>query len=219
MGRIAALALAVLICAGLAAGCKKGAESGAPKIERATTPQQTLENMQAALLSGDSKAFADCFEASGEEAKALGAFAEFMCAAAEFSQAMEKAYGKEATGDSPLGGAQAQLTDKSWLDAVEITQEGDTATVTAEGESTPLTLVRTEGVWKIQMESMTGEAGGMEPGDADDAVKMFGAMAQAMRSSMNNIGKPGYTAEKINQEVGMAMMAAMMQGAMEKMDE
>ena len=215
MRRTVVLALTVLVCAGLAAGCKKGTETGAPEIKRATTPQQTLENMQAALLKGDSEAFAGCFDASGDEAKALGAFADFMCTAAEFGQAMEKAYGEEALGEGPLGGAGAELMDKSWLEGVEITEEGDTATATAEGQDTPLTLVKKDGVWKIQMEGLMGEGDAMQPGDAEKAVKMFGAMAQAMKSSMKNIGKEGYTAEKINQELGMAMMAAMMQGAME----
>jgi len=223
MRRCILTALAICVCIAAVAGCKKKAEEGAmggpAQVKRATTPEQTFKNMQAALLAGDKVAFVECFDVSGREADMLGAIAEFVGVSIRFEQAMKKAYGEDALRSSQRSEPLEAWKKSSSLEGAKITIEGDTATVTKAGEATPLHLVRREGVWRIRAGEFLG--GAQAPGgqDLDAAVKMLSAMTKALKSVMTRIGEPGYSAEKINREVGAAMMAAMLEAARQKQKE
>lgn len=214
------LRVAILMgCILLVAGCgdkekQEDTSAPAPKESASTSPLQALENMRLALLAGDKEAFADCFEDTAEQKEMLEVFAEFTITANQFKEAMIKAYGeeevKQAMGDRKQG---MDLDDENWLDEVKIEIEGDTATAAIEGESQVLNLVKTEGLWKIDAASMFGPMKGQGDEDMEQATKMFQTMGKVMKDVQQKIGQEGYTAEKINQELGQAMMMAMMQAA------
>jgi len=173
-------------------------------------------NFQAALRTGNKKAFVDCFDASAQQEEVLGALMEFISAMRAFREAMEEEYGAGAFADSPAGMPMPGTDDEQWIEKAEIKVAGDTATVTAPGEKGALELVRKGGVWKLKTRNLGEDVAAMGEADAGRAVRVFNGMAKAVRETTKKVGKAGYSAEKINQELGVAMMAVMMQEAMKK---
>ena len=167
--------------------------------KKADTPKQAMENMQEALLEGDSDAFVACFDATEDEKKVLASMCDFLSTMHKFQEAMKKAYGEDAVNEKG-----DDLADKKWLEEITVKIDGDKATVMKKGESKPMNLVKKDGAWKIVPDDMLPQE------DVDKALKMFEVMAKAHKDQMGNIGKDGYTAEKINEELGNAMMKAMM---------
>ena len=129
----------------------------------------------------------------------------------KFEDAMKKEYGEDAVEQIGPKGGLDEIRDETWLDKVEIKIDGDKATAVKEGESDPLNMVKKDGVWKISADAMLPPEGIK---DADKTSKMFETMAKVYKDATANIGKEGYTAEKIKQEMGEAMMKAMVEMAM-----
>ncbi len=193
--------LAVMVClsVSLSAGCSK----------KASTPKEALENMAQAMRDGDSEAFVACFDATEDQEKILGVMCEMMSTMMKFEEAMVEEYGEDAVKKDGSKNNFGDLKDDKWLEDVEIKIDGDKATATKKGEGKPMNLVKKDGGWKIAAEDMAGEN---QTKDMDKALKMFEAMTKAMKDATGKIGKDGYTAEKINQEMGAEMMKAMMSG-------
>ena len=193
-------------------GCgDKAGPAGKPK--KADTPKQALENMRLALLTGDEKAFVNCFEASQAQKQMLGSMCEFSSAAGEFQKAMEKAYGEGSFKQNKVPNPGADLQDENWLEDVTIKVDGDRAEVLRQGIPQGLKLIRKDGLWKIDSWSMLGAQDSPDDKDMDQAAKMFQAMTKAIEQVRPKIGQAGYTAEKLDQELKQAMMMAMMQAA------
>jgi hypothetical protein len=179
------------------------------------TPKATLENMAKAMAAGDADTFASCFDATKEEAKVLRAMGDYVSTAAKFQKAMIGAYGQEAVKDEEKG--LQKMLDGNLLENVQIKIDGDKAVATMEGEDKPLNLIKKDGSWKIVPASMLADLVklGDTPADlnnaVEEAVKMFQAMADAQRKVIPLIGKEGKTAEDIQNEIGQAMMKAMLE--------
>ena len=193
--------LAVIAClsVSLSAGCSK----------KASTPKEALENMAEAIRDGDSEAFVACFDATEDQEKFLGVMCELTSAMMKFEEAMVDEYGEDAV---KKGGSKSNLDDfkdDKWIEDVEIKIDGDKATATKKGQKKPLNLVKKDGGWKIDAGDMADEK---QVKDLDKALKMFDAMIKATKDATDKIGKDGYTAEKINKEMGEEMMKAMMAG-------
>ena len=202
--------LLAILCPLVILGC--GDKGDSP--QKADTPRQALDNMRLALMARDKEAFADCFEASGKQGEMIDAFYEFSAVASKFDQAMNKAYGEDAVKQAMGGHSKGvPFQDESWLEDVTIQVDGNTATAVKQGESQPLRLAKKDGLWRINAESMLGEAKDQSDEDTERLIKMFQLMAGVVTDVSQTIGQPGYTAEKINQEMGKAMMMAMMQAA------
>ena len=204
--------LNILVCAMctlLIAGCGGQGGSGRPAgpTKKADTPKQALENMRLALLAGDRDAYVNCFDATEKEGEALGAMCDLATATGDLKQAVKETYGEEAAKE--LGGPNpaSEMAAEEWIDAVTIKIDGDKATVQHKDQE-PLDLVRKEGEWKISAGEMLGRG---EVGDEDieTMTGMFQAMTKAVGTVRPKVGQAGYTAEKINQELGQAMMMAM----------
>ncbi|MCD4699361.1 MAG: hypothetical protein K8R91_02165 [Phycisphaerae bacterium] len=194
--------LAVIAClsVSLSAGCSK----------KASTPKEAMENMVKAMRDGDSKAFVACFDATEDQEKVLGAMCEMMSAMMKFEEAMVDEYGEDAVKKGGSTGSLGDFKDDKWLEDLEIKIDGDQATAAKKGEKEPLNLVKKDGGWKIDAGDMTDEN---QTKDVDKALKMFEAMAKVTKDATDKIGKDGYTAEKINQEMGADMMKALMENA------
>ena len=204
--------LLAILCPLALLGCgDKGGSSAAPR--KADTPMQALENMRQAFLDGDKEAFAQCFDATGQQAEMVDAFCDFSIAASRFDQAMRKAYGEDAVTQAMGGGARnVPFEDDNWLKDVTIQVEGDTATAVKAGQGEDLRLVKRDGRWKIDAASMLSDKGATDQG-VEQLTTMFQTMTRVVTDVSQKVGQSGYTAEKINQEMRQAMMSAMMQAA------
>ncbi len=172
--------------------------------KKAKTPKEALENMQDAIREGDIDAFMACIDATAEREEALKAFGDLTAASYEFGQAMEHAYGKGAA--RPFRSFW-HLANEEWLDNATIKIDGDTATTTKKGVPETIKLVKMGDEWKIDGTSLIGSG---QTEEAKKVVKMWAFWATVMKDAQKNIGKRGYTAERINGEVGMKMLAETM---------
>ena len=210
MKRALMAVLVVAVCMAFASGCGKGDDGPGPstKIKKAKTPVQTLRNMQASMVTGNQKAFIECFDATAQEKEGLKLFCEFVSVAVAFDAAMKKEYGEEAEASGQGMKGSEDMRDTKWLDDAKVDIKGDEATVTRSGDANPVNLVKKGGVWKIKGTSLMGK-----DLDADSIEKrntFFRTMIDAQKAGMAKIGKEGYTAKKVQAEVQAAMFGGMM---------
>ena len=194
--------LAVIAClsVSLSTGCSK----------KASTPKEALENMVQAMRDGDSKAFVACFDATEDQEKVLIALCERTSATMKFEKAMVKEYGEDAVRKSGSKSNLDDFKDDKWLEDIDIKIDGDKATAAKKGQKEPLNLIKKDGGWKIVAGDMAGKK---QTENIDKVLKMFEAMIKVTKDATDKIGKDGYTAEKINKEMGEEMMKAMMENA------
>ncbi|MGC9454710.1 MAG: hypothetical protein ACP5HU_07580 [Phycisphaerae bacterium] len=95
------------------------------------------------------------------------------------------------------------------LDEAEFRIEGDKAYGTVPGDDDEMVLIRKDGQWYMDMEA---EADFPSGEDAEKMVQMFSSMADIVREKQDRIGEDGVTAESLSEELGVAMMGAMMGG-------
>ena len=203
------LALSGLV---LTAGCGGDEPGPGEELPKAKEPKQALKNLQTAIKNSDTDQFMACFDADGDEEKVLRATAEFVFVGTEFSEKMEEEYGEDALEDDQDEDSFQAMLEDDWLDEVEIEVDGDTAEVTHPDQKEPLKLVKVDGGWKIATEDTAMTPADASEKDADEAIAMVEAMTKAFKEVMPMIGKEGYTADKIKQELGMRMMAAVFPG-------
>jgi len=163
----------------------------------ARTPQDALAKMIAALRAGDKAQFLAVVHT--EDPELAGAFFDFGTAAMAFQKRMEQAYGQGAYEPSKF-----PVPTAADLEKLDIQIEGDRA-VSANGQ---MKFLKVNDGWKADMTDAFGP-GAQGGQDAAMAKKVLTALQAAMQEQMPNIGKEGYTAEKINQELSTAMMKAM----------
>jgi len=192
-------------------GCGDTKESGGTK--KASTPKEAIENFRQSILDKDKDAFVACFATCDDTKEMIDCLGAFVITSQDFKAAMEKEYGKgSATAvKSEIGDVQ----DEKWIDTITIKEEGDKATATMKGKKQPLELVKKDDVWLIDPHSIASGKE-MKPEQVKMMVGMFGAMNKAMEAQKANIGKDGYTAEKINKELEAAIMGAMMGSMIKK---
>ncbi len=189
----------------------------------AATPKGTLNNLTEAMKAGDAKRLAACFAGPAEEKKVIVIQLETMCVMYQFSEAMEKAYGKEAVKRGMMGGAKDALKQ---LQTARVAVEGDTAKVFMTREGRPertrpeMTMNKIDGLWYIE-NPMKRDGHQMPKQMMERQEKMIAAMKAAVKGILPEIGKKGVTAEQINKKLEAAMQAAMkgmMGGAIEDME-
>jgi len=179
-----------------------GTRGGGGGTARAGTPEQALENFQAAMLAGDKNAIANCMDGSDKQIEFFTATSEMNAVGARFRDAMKKAYG-----DDVLTGVRGNpMPGQGSLEGFEIKIDGDTAVATEPARRDVVKLVKKGGLWKIDANAMISE----EKLERDSQrMRMMKAMMEAQKAVMGKIGQPGYSAEKINEEFAEAMVEAM----------
>lgn len=172
-----------------------------------STPKAALEKFIAAVEAGNGDKMLEVVEASEEQKPMIRAMGSFFGASIDFEKAAKAKFGDEwKGGDNDMPG-QEFADFKSKLDTVEVKEEGDKATLTMPGEKEPMHMVKKDGKWYIKDIS---EDMPKDPKEVEKAVKMMEAMTKAMKDVRPKIDEKGMTAEKLQQELGAAMMAAMM---------
>ncbi len=152
-------------------------------------------------MAGDREAFVAAFvTSSAEQAKAVAAMADFYVAAGAYQKAMLAAYGKNAI---KLGSR--ELVDDKWLDSVRVTVDGDRAVAVKLGQDKPLALVKTGHGWRIIPDALLNAIPGA---DLARKAKMCRAIAAAHDAAAGTIGKSGYSAEGIEQQLHSAILNA-----------
>jgi hypothetical protein len=179
------ITLAVLLTATvLAGGCSK----------TAATPKEAVTNMVKAIDNNDKSAFKDvvCFGEGNQEAGE--AMFDMMAAMVGFQKELQKAYGKDVVG--PMGKNIIPTDDE--LAKMEIKEEGDKAT--AKVQDKPMPLIKKDGKWYVDLTKDAPSAS-----EKDKMIKQSKKLVDAINKAKANIGKDGYTAEKINEELTKAM--------------
>ena len=98
-------------------------------------------------------------------------------------------------------------------DDLEVTEDGDKATVTRKDDADePLNLVRKDGKWYIDPEGMLGDSGEMTAEALEKRLEQTAAMVKVYEDLADKAGEDGMTAEKLKAALMEAMMAAMMGG-------
>ena len=165
-----------------------------------------------AMKDGKESAFVACFDADENQKKMLSAMSDMFQAAVGFSDAVEDALGEE--------GVKAVLGEESLddmfdigADDLEVTEDGDKATVTRKDDADePLNLVRKDGKWYIDAEGMLGDSGEMTAEALEERLEQTAAMVKVYEDMADKAGEDGMTAEKLKTALMEAMMAAMMGG-------
>ena len=167
----------------------------------AATPQAAIQNWKKAIDAGDQAAFVAVFELTGAAKQAMEDIFPLVKESFEMEGAMQKAYGKDAalkggpTGDWKFDGAD---------DAACYTIEGDKATYASKAGGKKIPLAKIDGAWKIKLTDIPSAE------QAKALKQMAPAMCKVMKACRENVGKPGYTADKINKELDDEMEKAMM---------
>ncbi len=187
----------------LAAGCGDDDNGNGNGTPTADTPMQALKNFQAAMLAGDKDAVANCIDGSDKHIEFFADTCEMIAVTTRFQDAMKAAYGEDAVKG---GGEKNPFADENFLKGVEIKIDGDTAVATKPGDDEKIKLVKKNGQWKLDANAMMPEE---EFEQAAMAMAMMKAMAEAQKGLMDKIDQPGYSAERINKELGQAMGKAM----------
>ncbi len=185
----------VVLVAGMAMfaiGCGGGG------AKDAKTPKEACVNMTEAVETGDEALFLSAVHTEDEEmAKAM--FGQ-ISAMYDYSKKFEAEYGK-----APGKGGKKMPTSKDVAEKVKIKEDGDKAVATMPGQSGDMDLVKKDGVWKVDISKGTPTGA-----EKEKALKMSKTMADVVKEVTGKIGTEGYTAEKIEKELGAAMMKAMM---------
>lgn len=165
-------------------------------------PRQALHEMARSVNAGNRAAFMECVYFRKNQKPFVSGFFELTQAMNQFKAKMEKTHGPDAVKGSRLSGLAPSIKE---IDSVKIRVTGDSALATTPGQAKPIRLVKKNGKWLIDLSS--DFPAGKDAAKVNARIKgMKGAVAKVSQK----IGKPGYTAKKINKELEGAVMGAMM---------
>lgn len=205
-----------MLSTGLLVGCgdkkEETSKEGGPApatcvLAKATTPKLAIKNLQQALLSGDNEAFVTCFKATEKEKEMLAMVGDMTTSMLTFQNAMEKEYGEE--GKKGMKNSLGDMRKDNWADSFDVTIEEDSATATPkDGKGKKLELVKVNDAWLLTAPSMGKEFSSDE--EREKSLAQLKVMTDVIKGAQGNVGKEGYSAEKINKEMMMEMMTVMM---------
>ena len=88
-----------------------------------------------------------------------------------------------------------RLTDERWIENINFKVSGDKATCIVQPEQSTKHFVKKDGGWKIVADDVTGLS--------DEGVMLLSIAAEVYRAAMEKIGREGYTAKKIFEELDL----------------
>ncbi len=158
------------------------------------TPQETINKVAVAMLTGDGTQLAACYKATPVAKGLIMAMGNLSKAAMPFTEKMKSAYG----------------TSPKWVPNFpeiamvilqgKLTVNGNQALIALKGGKTQA-MVKENGVWLMVDKDFTT----VTPAQAAQVVKQFRAMSVGMRTTIAKIGAPGVTAATIQQETTAVM--------------
>ena len=175
-----------------AATGKVGPEMPIQLMQRkVASPREALENMAKALRYGNKYDFVACFDVSDEQARKLEALAGLRIAQSRFFRALMNAYGQGAVEKH----IRERLTDETWIEKVTFDVSGDKATCIIKPEQSTKHFVKKDGSWHMVAEDVAGLS--------NEEVMLLSIAAEVYRAAMEKIGRQGYTAKKILEELDL----------------
>ena len=178
------------------------------------TPKNTLKTMIKSLTAGKVDAAIECFDVEEANKPLVKAQLSIQSAFMKFDSKMRAAYKDKYDADK-LGQFKGAILSEKMVDDAEVSEDGDTATVTIGGK--PLELKKVDGKWKIQAAI---------PELPEAQVKMQIEVAELFKKAVNDatalIGKEGQTVETVTKALEENMKKAfqeMMKKAMEQMQQ
>ena len=202
------IAISVVLVTGyfLNIGCD-GSGSVTPS-SRSDSPMKVLENMEEAMESGNAELFKSCFNTSAKEAEMLGSLCEFVSTGRQFAKQMQQTYGGDELQIMSGFAGHDIFCNKDWLDNVNIDISGTRAIVTSSAGGGELLMAKKGDVWKIDFHNI----GLPDKDDSDEELagvnEWFRVRARHMSEAQKKIDKPGYTAQRIMQELREAESAS-----------
>jgi hypothetical protein len=203
---MSATAVAMLLATIVAGGCNKDESAPPPQASQGPEVRAAAQNVFSLLFDGTRAQFLSCFYGTQPDLNAVGIIFDFNRTSMNFQRDFIKAYGPAAWPASQNGPTDPAAEKKKRIDEIdrsELQIDGDQATLanTTPGseKQSPLRLVKTGGVWKVQASSLrpAGQNG-------DKALAAMAKMASLMAKYQKAVGKPGIKPEDITYELGRA---------------
>jgi len=170
-----------------------------PKKIAGTADQDAVKtaalNFVKSIKTNNKNLFMNSVVATPQTKPALTTMFEGMAAIEKFHQAIIKTYGAD-----KLQSKSKSPTPEE-IKASKITIKGNTAQIKPKN-NTPLSLVKQNGKWKVDVLSPIPKA------QLPMAMMMMKQMKSAADKARKNVGKKGYTAERIEKEFSASMMGA-----------
>lgn len=197
------LILTLVVVSIIVSGCSK-------KQDSAATPKDAMSNFLEGMLEFDKSKFMGSLTGTKTELKAASVFIDYMMAVRDIKQAVIDKYGSSGWAHFEKdGGAKLSLemTDpRDKLDSMKVVIDGDKAVCTMPGFDKPVTLLRKNGVWYVNVSDIV-TTGGM---DHEKFIETWMKMTKLIKSKQRRIGQPGVTAQSLDMELGKELMPILM---------
>ncbi len=185
-------------------------EGRAATEKEAQAMLRTLTDAIGALKSGDKALFVGEFDVEPKNKVLLEMLFDFIVGMRGFEADMKKTYGEDAMKTMDIKGSQKGLdifTLEEWKEDIQFKVQDDKGVATVKGQTKPMNLVKKGDKWLMVMEQLS-----IEDKDREMFLQMMKSMMGVFNSARAKIGKEGYTAKKIGDEMKLDMMGAMFKG-------
>lgn len=171
-----------------------------------TSPKAALRSLQLALQSGDAQAIRQVMDAADEPQRALvGAVADLLLAGKRLTDAAKEKFGAAA---DDLNAAELGKFDLAQLEAAQVKESGDNASLLLPGRSRPLTFRRSNGQWRLMVADWAGGADQPMPRQ----VAVVQQLAQAMSRCAEELAANQYaTVQEAQQAIHQQLQAVMLE--------
>ena len=166
----------------------------------AKTPKEAVANLSRAIDGRDKALLLHSIYIEGDANEFLDTSFAMMTALVNFSDSMEKEYGK---GASPSVKKGTVVLSEEELNRVRIVEEGEKGSAILPDRTTPLKLIKRDGRWFVDFTSAV-PAGPMR----EEVIRTAKAMVKAVEEVRAKIGQSGMTKETLNQEFIEALVRA-----------
>ena len=171
------------------------------QLPRATTPEQTLENMRAALLAGDREGFLSVYDANEAQRRFLSEVYNSVQATRTLDKAVLEAFGPE--GAATFGLDFEEMMSGMRADRVVYNEDGMRAAVTPKAGTVSM-LNKIDGVWL--MDPSAGVP--TDPGEFKAGISQLQTQRRIFEEVAAEAAKPGMTPEKLQEILGKRIMQA-----------
>jgi len=151
-----------------------------------SSPKAAAKSLFNAVNANDRDAIRACFYAADEQQATLAtAIADLIANGRRLGDAAHARFGQ--AGD-PLGRGMLDPSDASRIDAADVSENGDFATLLIPGQQRPMTFRRHDGQWRLSITDFERAA----PENIEKHVKLVRLMADAMDVSAKEVAAGQY---------------------------
>jgi hypothetical protein len=175
----------------------------APSSDPEQEVRRVLGQMVTAMRNDDPDAAVAVMNASGDRRAALRASVNTMLAGENFIEALKAEYGENLGNDDGMTMTlSTNIPTAKQVEDLNVSVDGQQATVSGEGMDEPMTLTRIDGTWKIEP-----PAAFLPPGaDAAAAIEAFNNLTTKIQALKARVGEEGETGTDLAAEFMQTMM-------------